>query len=90
MELVIKMNHKILVELWIPDIDKAYEIFIPINRKIGNIISLLAKALKEETHNEFLVTNRMLLYDGHSGNPYPIDVLVHETNIKQGSRIILM
>lgn len=49
------MKNKILVEVVVPDIDEVYNIYIPINKKIGNIIVLLNKAIKELTNG---------IYDG--------------------------
>ncbi len=34
------MKNKILVEIIVPDIDQSYEVFIPINRKVGSVIEL--------------------------------------------------
>ena len=34
------MENKILIKLVIPEIGKEYDMFIPINRKVGNIIIL--------------------------------------------------
>ena len=36
-----KMKDKIFIELIVPDIEEIYNIYIPINKRIGNIIKLL-------------------------------------------------
>ena len=35
------MNNKILIEIEIPSIEKRYDVFIPINKKVGTIKRLL-------------------------------------------------
>ena len=37
------MKNKVLVELYVPTIDEIYNLYLPVNRKIGNIIALLNK-----------------------------------------------
>ena len=58
MELNKKMKNKILIELVVPDIDEIYNVYIPINKRIGNIIILLAKAVSEFNLGEFEENNQ--------------------------------
>jgi hypothetical protein len=39
------MENKILIELIVPELEEKFDIFIPITKRVGNIIALLAKAL---------------------------------------------
>ena len=41
--------NKVLVRLCVPMIDEEYDIWIPVNKKIDTIITLLVKAVKEFT-----------------------------------------
>ena len=36
------MNNKVLVELIVPVLEVSYDIYVPINRKVGNLIILLS------------------------------------------------
>ena len=47
------MENKVLVKLLVPEIDEEYDIFLPVNKKIGNIINLLIKAVNELSNNIF-------------------------------------
>lgn len=84
------MNNKILIELIVPDIDEKYDVYIPINKKIGNIIILLSKVVGELNPDEYIENNHNGLYDGETGSKYTINDLVKNTNIKNGSKLILM
>lgn len=84
------MKNKILIELVVPDIDEIYNVYIPINKRIGNIIILLAKAVSEFNLGEFEENNHNCLYDGETGQRYTVNELVRNTNIRNGSRLILM
>ena len=37
------MKNKVLVELVVPTIESTFDIYLPINKRIGNIITLLNK-----------------------------------------------
>lgn len=87
---LIKMKNKILVELVVPTIEEKYDVFIPGNKKIGNIINLLAKVVNELSGGYFQENKHLCLYNGNSGNPYNIDELVRCTDIQNGSKLILM
>lgn len=84
------MNDKFLIKLLVPSIEESYDIFIPINIKIGNAIELFNKAIYELSNGEYQPTNYRGLYNRDSGLKYPIDVLVRETTIRNGSAIILL
>lgn len=84
------MKNKVLVELIVPQIDEKYNVYIPINKKIGNVIVLLNKAISELTNGIYMGTNYTYLYDLVSGEKYDINSLVIDTNIRNASSIILM
>lgn len=83
-------DNKVLVELVVPSIDMKYNVFFPINRKIGNIIGLLNKVLNETTNGLYVGNEFTELYDSTSGEVYSINSLVRETNIRNGSVVILL
>ena len=84
------MKNKILIELIVPDICEVYNIYIPINRKIGNVIELINKAVTELSNNSYIGRKKTGLYSKQTGVKYGIDELVRETDIKQGSKLILL
>ena len=84
------MKNKILIELIVPDICEVYNLYIPINRKIGNVIELLNKAINEISNNSYIGNNKTSLYSKQTGEKYGINTLVRETDIKQGSKLILL
>lgn len=84
------MNNKVLVEVVVPSIEKRYDVYIPINRKIGNVIELLSKMIEDLSNGEFKATGTNTLFNEDNGESYEMDVLVLNTNIRNGSKIILM
>lgn len=84
------MNNKVLVELVVPALEESYDVFIPVNRKIGNVIELLSKIVAEMSQGYFIANGRNSLYSGDTGEKYKMNDLVLNTDMRNGSKIILM
>ena len=83
-------NNKILVELDIPLIEKSYDLYIPINRTIGTDKRLIEKALVEITEGAYSPRQDTKFFSKETGQVYDINKKVRETDLKNGSRIILI
>lgn len=83
-------KNKILVELEIPIIEKKYDLFIPINKKIGTIKNLIEKSLLDLTDNSYEIKDDTNLYSKETGIVYDVNETVRDTDLKNGSRIILL
>ena len=84
------MKNKVLVSLLIPEIDRGFDVYLPINKKMGNIIDLLNKAINELTDNEFLLSDTNQLYNAITKEKYPADILLANTNIRNGTILVLL
>lgn len=84
------MKNKVLVHLLIPEIDESYDIFVPINIRIGTVIKLLNKSLVELTNGIYQEKSGRKLYNVADSSVYDINLLVRNTNIRNGVTIILM
>jgi len=84
------MKNKILVEVIVPEIDEKFDVYIPVNRKIGNVIRLLNKAIFELSNGSFTENTQTVLYDKKTGKMFPVDNLVRESGIENGSTIVLL
>ena len=83
-------KNKILIELSIPLIEKTYDIYIPINKKIGTVKKLIEEGLIELTDNAYIVKEDSNFYSMETGEVYDVNKTVRETDLKNGSRIILI
>ena len=84
------MKNKVLVDLIVPEIDEEYSVYLPINKKIGNIIILLNKAISELTNGDFELSSTNSLYNKDTCEQYSFDTLLLNTNIRNGTRVILL
>ena len=82
--------NKILVKVFFPRIDQWYEIWIPINQNISTIIALLCRGADELNGNSFKFNDMLILYNRLTGEYYNYNDIVKETNIKNGTELILI
>ena len=73
----------------VPEIDKEYDLYLPVNKKIGNIVILLNESINELTNGELELSNNNKLYNSKTKEYYSSDVLLINTNIRNGSTLVL-
>ncbi len=83
-------KNKILIELEIPLLEKQYDLFIPINKKIGTIKKLIEDFLIDITDHEYEIREDSNLYSKDTGDIYDVNKNVRDTDLKNGSRVILI
>ena len=83
-------KNKILIELEIPLIEKKYDLFIPINKKVGTIKSLIENSLVELTDNAYTPKEDTNFYSKETREIYDVNKTVRDTDLKNGSRILLI
>lgn len=81
------MKNKYNIELKVPEFMKSYNLFIPINKSIGELVGTLKKSL-EELENLKLSAD-LNLYNEQDGTKYNLEDYVFNTNIKNGSTLII-
>lgn len=84
------MKNKFLIELIVPQLDEKFDVYIPVNKKVGNIIVLLNKILKEVSNGIYINSNKCSIYNKTTGEKYEMDVLVRETSIRNASCLIII
>ena len=84
------MNDKVDVCLLVPEIDEQFDIFLPINKKIGTIIKLLNKAVNELSNGLYPISNNNKLYNVVTRQVYEANILLYNTDIRNGTRLILI
>lgn len=84
------MDDKVLVKLIVPEIDTSYDVYLPINKKMGNIIILLNRAVNELSFGSFPLSVNNKLYNVETNLKYQADVLLYNTDIRNGTRLVLI
>lgn len=83
-------KNKILIELEIPLIEFKYDLFIPINKKVGTIKTLIEEALVDLTDGAYIPKEESNLYSKTTGIIYDVNKTVRDTDLRNGSGVILI
>ena len=84
------IENKVLVSLNVPVLEKKYDVYIPVNRKIHNVIEMIKTSLSQLSNGSFEMNSKYTLYNKDNGNAYDMNILVRDSDIRNGSRIILL
>lgn len=82
--------YKVLVRLYVPMLDQQYDVWLPLNKRIYNIISLLVKSINDFSGGYYKPDELPKLYDKSTSQLYPINITVKDAGIVNGSEIILI
>ena len=83
--------NKYLVTIIVPIIETEYDVYIPNNKKIGTIKTLILKTLNELTNNSFSKTiDQVRMLDRDTSMEYDNNMYVKDAGIKNGSMIVIM
>lgn len=84
------MKNKVLVEIIVPEIEAIYDIYLPINKRIGSIIMLLNKTVSDLTNGCFVGSKYTALYNKDTSTKYDPSALIYNTDIRNGTSLILL
>ena len=79
--------NKILVTVYIPAINTKYDLKIPLNKKIHNIIILLLKEVKLKKYEPTYMPS---LYNKYTGERYDNTSSVYEAKIINATELLLI
>lgn len=83
------MDNKINVDLIVPSIGERYNIFIPVNKTIGEVIVILNNTINNMT-GYFPVVNNLSILDVMNNKIYESNVDVKSAGIKNGAILALI
>ena len=78
------MNNKILMTISIPLLDESYDIFIPVNKKVGTIKNTIIESIKNLQNKNYLLMNK------EDCKIIDENVYVKNSGIQNGSKLILL
>lgn len=82
--------NKVFIIVDVPLIGEKYEVYIPVGKKIHKVAMILSKAISELSGGHYPVNQDALLYSKVTGKPYNINLTVKDSDIRNGSEIILV
>ena len=83
------MEYKVLIKLFVPEIEETYELYIPINKTIGELSVLLTQAVNSIS-GVYPIKPGVEICNRRTNMYYSYGILVRETDIKNGSELVLI
>ena len=84
------MDDKILVRVYLPLIEEEYDIYIPINKKIGTVKQLIISTIIEMSDADLSKINNLTLYDKETGGSFDNNIYVKNSTIRNGTKLLLL
>ena len=81
---------RILVEIYLPALGRAYDVYIPLAMRLHEVRKLLNHALGELSGGTVSGNSETILCDRETGMPFDINSSALELNLKNGSRLMLI
>ena len=81
--------NKLLVEIYVPSIGRSFDVFIPRNARVFELLPLITTAVAKLSDGLF-VSNNAALCNGDTGAIYINNMSVDDMQLKNGSRLMLI
>lgn len=79
------MNNKILVVIYVPSVDEEFNLFIPINKKVGTIKNIVVSYV-----NGFDLESSHIFINESDSKIVDDNVYIKNSGINNGSRLVLI
>ncbi len=76
--------------LYVPLIEKKYELFLPVCRNVGEILVLLCKTIVDVSNDTYKLRGDERLYNRVTGQEYKFNELLKNTDIRNGTQLIFV
>lgn len=84
------MNKKVLVEIYVPELDIKYNIFVPAARKIANVVIDLVKGVAELSEGAYPLKLNHALMNADTCEIYNTTLTFKEAHILNGTKLLLI
>lgn len=81
---------KVLVDVFVPVLDRSYDIFIPIQSPMSEVLELIKKAISDISDGRFIANENTAICYRDDGTIININLSVYELEIRNGSRLMLI
>lgn len=84
------LNNKIIVQFFIPALEDYYEIFIPKEKKLSEIINTIQDEIVNLSDNTFKKKLNPVILNKSTGEFYNLDCTIKDSSIMNGTILVLM
>jgi hypothetical protein len=83
------MQYKVLITLYIPEIEEKFEFYIPVNKYVDEVLKILNKAVNEISYGVYPIKDDIKLVNRRTGEVYDKGFYIRNTSIRNGTQLIL-
>ena len=84
------MNNKVLVSIEVPEIGSSYDLFLPVNEQIWKITKLVSKVISDMVGADLSTKDTYIFINKDNGSIYSNNNIIAETDIRNGTELILI
>ena len=84
------MTNKVLVEVILPAADEKFDVFVPLESRLSEVVMLLSKMLSELCDGKYKASNDAIICDADTGTIFNLNMELAELGIRNGSRLLLI
>ena len=84
------INNKALVEISVPASGMKFDVYIPVESRMSEVLKLVSGAISDLTEGKYKATDDAVLCDAQTGIIYNINMEIAELGIKNGSHLMLI
>lgn len=82
--------NKVLVEVYVPVLNHSFDIFIPLQSPMYEVLELIKKAVADISDGRFIADKNTTLCHREDGTIININLSVYELEIRNGSKLMLI
>jgi hypothetical protein len=84
------MKNKVLVKLFVPELDYSFDVFIPVNEVVWKIKKLLVKSIYDLTGGAIDMNHDYVLINKLTSTIYDNNSIIIETDIRNITELVLI
>ncbi len=82
--------NKILINLYVPNLNQHYDLFIPVNEFIWKINKLVVKSISDLSDGKLLMNQNYVIANIETGKIYDNNDIVINTDIRNTTKLVLI
>ncbi len=84
------MRNKILIEVYVPLIEKEFDVLVPVNKKIRNVTRLINSTINDLSNGSWPNNKKVRLFNRINGVLLETKLNVKEAGLVNGSQVVLI
>lgn len=82
------MEYKVLAIILVPEIERKFEVYLPVNKTVGEVLKLVNKLINESTSEVFPIRDNIAFCNRFTNEIYPFNKFIRDTDIRNGTQLV--